>query len=139
MELPIRDAVATPQSSDTVRMIMYLDKQANGAAAAVTDILESADWQSFNNLSNSGRFITLMDKSVILNYQNLASDGGGVVSSTNTAREGAFYKMCNIPLEFSATTGAMGEIRSNNIGVLLISANGQAKFESKIRLRFSDN
>ena len=37
---------------DTLRFILHLDRQANRAAAAVTDILESADHFSFNNLSN---------------------------------------------------------------------------------------
>lgn len=132
------DAVADPRNGDTVRVIMFLDKQANGATAAVTDILESADWQSFNNLSNSARFRTLYDKTHNLNYLTLASDGAGVVSSASVARESTFFKRCSVPLEFSATTGAIGEIRSNNIGVLLISRTGASTFGSKIRLRFSD-
>ena len=32
--------------SDVVRLILYVDKQCNGATIAVTDILENADWQS---------------------------------------------------------------------------------------------
>lgn len=137
--LPERDAVATPQKPEIVRMILFLDKQANGATAAVTDILETADFQSFKNLANSQRFVTLVDRSITLNYQTLASDGAGVVSSCEQLVQGSFYKKCNIPLEFSSTTGAIGEIRSNNIGVLLISKNGQGVFQSKFRLRFSDN
>ncbi len=133
-----QDAGATPRNGDTVRVIMFLDKQANGATAAVTDILESADWQSFNNLSNSGRFRTLHDKTYDLNYLTLASDAAGVVSSAEVNIEDAFYKKCSIPIEFSAATGAITEIRSNNIGVLLISRSGAGGFVSKIRLRFSD-
>ncbi len=132
------DAQATPQLGQELRIMMYLDKQANGATAAVTDILESADFQSFNNLANSGRFRILMDKIVNITYPSLASDGAGVVSSNGIVRGGRFFKRCNIPIEFSATTGAITEIRSNNIGVLLISNTGVVGFNSKIRLRFSD-
>ncbi len=131
------DAVATPSPGDVLRMVMYLDKQANGATAAVTDILESASYLSYNNLANSQRFMTLMDKKITVSYQCLASDGAGVVSSAEVLRSGRFHKRCNIPLEFNATTGAIGEIRSNNIGVLLISSSGQVAFVSKIRLRFT--
>ncbi len=136
--LPAVDAQALPDNGDVVRFIMYVDKQANGAAAAVTDILESADHLSFNNLSNSGRFRTLYDYNMVMNYDTLASDGAGVVSSAFRTYRGKFYKKCNIPLEFDASTGAITEIRSNNIAVLLISRSGKAVFVSKIRLRFND-
>ncbi len=138
MELTEKDALATPSPGDSIRVIMYQDRQCNGATAAVTDILESADWQSFNNLSNKSRFRTLMDRSYQLNFQTLASDGAGLVSSGNFVMEDTFFKKCNIPIEFDSTTGALTEIRSNNIGILLISQNGQVAFTSKIRLRFSD-
>ncbi len=136
--LPETDAVATASPGDVIRMIMYLDKQANGATAAVTDILESASYLSYNNLVNKGRFQTLMDRKVTINYLSLASDGAGVVSSASVTKTGRFHKKCNIPIEFNAGTGAITEIRSNNIGVLLISVANQLAFTSKIRLRFSD-
>ncbi len=137
--LPEQDAQTTPQDADTARIIMFLDKQANGATAAVTDILESADFQSFNNLANSGRFVKLLDKNVDLNVLALGSDGAGVISSGAVNKSFTFYKKCNIPIEFSSTTGAITEIRSNNIGVLLLSRTGAMGFASKIRLRFSDS
>ncbi len=136
--LPEVDAVMTPAGSDSLRLVVYLDKQCNGATAGVTDLLEAANWLQFRNLSNSGRFNFLMDKTVVLNYSGLASDGAGVVSQGDVLRDGSFYKSCNIPIEFSSTTGAIGEIRSNNIGILLISSAGLVGFDSKMRLRFSD-
>ncbi len=139
LTLPEQDAVATPAESETVRVIMYIDKQCNGATAAVTDVLETADWQSFRNLANSGRFQFLMDKNYVMNYVTLASDGAGVVSQGRMVYEDTFYKKCDIPIEFNSTLGVIAEIRSNNIGVLLIPEQGVATFASKIRLRFSDN
>lgn len=138
VSLPERDAVADPSAGDNVRVMLYVDKQANGATAAVTDILESADFQSFNNLSNSGRFIILHDKTYDCNYNAMASDGAGVVSLVQMQWNYSFYKKCEIPIEWSDTTGVMTEIRSNNIGALLIASQGVAGFGSKIRLRFSD-
>ncbi len=138
MELGEQDAGATPKSGDTVRVILYLDKQVNGATASATLILESANYQSFNNLSNSGRFCTLMDRTYTLNHTNLASDGAGVVSSSNIFVDDSFYKDCNIPIEFNSTSGVITEISSNNIGVLLLAKVGEVAFESKMRLRFSD-
>ncbi len=124
--------------SDTVRVILYLDKQANGAAATVTGILESADFQSFNNLANTSRFNTLMDRVYTLNHQG----GIGTAADQDWAEvviDDSFYKTCNINIEFDSTAGAITEIRSNNLGVLLITEGGTAGFESKFRLRFSDS
>ncbi len=136
--LPVRDAQATPQSLDSCRTIMYVDKQCNGAAAAVTDLLESADIHSFRNLSNSQRFMFLLDETTDVNYKTLASDNAGVVSQGAVAFEHQFNKRCNLPIEFNSTTGVIAEIRSNNVGVLLISSGQICGFNSKLRIRFSD-
>ncbi len=138
INLPEVDAAATPSAADIARLIVFVDKQCNGATAAVLDILETADFNSFRNLSNSGRFQVLMDRRIDMNYMGLASDNAGVVSQAQIQHYGSFYKNCNIPIEFDNTTGAITEIRSNNIGILVISISGNPVFKSKIRLRFSD-
>ncbi len=137
--LPEQDAVADPAMADGVRMIVFQDKQANGATAVNTDILETNDWQSFRNLANVGRFNILFDHNLTLNYLTLASDGAGLVSSASVHAEGTFFKVCDIPLEFNAAAGTIDEVRSNNIGVMLCGSNGIMGFDSKFRLRFSDH
>ncbi len=126
--------------SDTVRIIMYLDKQCNGASALSTDVLATPDYQSFNNLSNSLRFVHLMDRTVDMNAQN--GYGNGTTNASGELQHSfTFFKDVNIPIEFSSTTGAITEISSNNIGVFLISKDGTStgvSFDSKIRLRFHD-
>ncbi len=133
------DGAANPGDPDTVRLILYMDRQANGAAAAVTDILESDDYQSFNNLANNQRFSILMDRTVAFGHQ--AGGGNGTASDwAGVEKNGTFFKSCNIPLEFDSTTGAITEIRSNNLAVLtLASTGGRMVLDSKVRLRFSDS
>ncbi len=133
-----QDAQSTPVSADTVRVILYQDMQCNGASAAFNDLLESTDFQSFSNLVNRGRFRVLMDRTHALSVRTLASDGAGVVSSSGIKQNYSFYKACNIPIEFNAATGAITEIRSNNIGVLVVSNAGVVNMDSKFRLRFTD-
>ncbi len=128
-------SAAKASGVDTCRLILYMDKQCNGATAAVTDILEAANYQSFNNLANSHRFKVLMDRSVKV----AAEAGGGDGTTEDYAAnhvDGSFYKKCNIPLEFDSTTGAITELRSNNLGALFISSGGLCSVDSKIRLRF---
>lgn len=136
--LPEQDAQGTPTSSDTVRIVMYVDKQANGATAAVTDILETAGVHSFRNLANTNRFVVLCDKQHTLNYRGMASDGAGLVSQGMVINHYTYYKKVDIPIEFNATAGAMTEVMSNNIGVLILSYSGVASIDSKVRIRFSD-
>lgn len=122
----------------SVRVILFLDKQCNGATAAVNDILEFADWQSFNNLANKSRFRTLMDRTYDLNAMMEASSG--TPTSGRIMIHDSCFKKINIPIEFDNTTGAITEIRSNNIGVLLIGSNkGDSDFTSRLRLRYSDS
>ncbi len=121
---------------DTVRVILYLDKQCNGATATVTNILESDDFQSFNNLANKQRFRILMDRTHNLNCT--AGAGNGTANDIAGRQESfELFKKCDIPVEFDSTTGAITEIRSNNIGVLLVGKQGFAGFASKMRLRFT--
>jgi len=130
-------AATSPPNGDIVRVVIYLDKQCNGAAAGVADILENTHFQSFNNLVNKGRFRILMDRTYDLNY--LA--GSGITSSQDYCAvqiNDSFFKRCSIPVEYSATTGAITEIRSNNIGIMLITEQGKANFESVVRIRYAD-
>ncbi|QCW23633.1 MAG: capsid protein [Circoviridae sp.] len=125
---------AAATTGDTIRVILYVDKQCNGAAATAADLLDGAvgaQYQNFNNLANSGRFRTLMDRSYDVN-----PPAGIATAVVEPSISDSFYMKCNLPLEFSSTTGAITEIRSNNIGVLLISRAGVGGFESTMRVRF---
>jgi hypothetical protein len=126
-----------PSHGDVVRVILYVDHQCNGATAAVGDVLASADYQSFRNLANMTRFTILLDKTYNLQFSAGAYDGTNDQFSTVT-QSYTFQKRCNIPVEYSSTTGAITEIKSNNIGSLLISRNGFGAFASKFRFRFDD-
>ncbi len=139
IDLPAESDSADISQGDIVRVIMFVDQQTNKATAAVTDILESADYQSFRNLNNSGRFVMLMDVTHSINRRVAFTDGSNTASTPEVViGTFKFFKDVVIPLEFTAATGAITEITVNNIGVLLISREGTAGFESKIRLRFFD-
>lgn len=139
-DITMNDTVTADSTSEVVRIILYQDTQCNGAAAAVTDLLESDNYLSFNNLANKTRFRVLLDRTHDMicpsgSGQNAADAFGESITS------GSFYKKCSIPLEYdnSASTGAITTIRSNNLGVMLLSKTGNlTTFVSKFRLRFSD-
>lgn len=119
---------------DSIRVILYQDRQCNKANAVVTDILESADFNSFNNLANRKRFSTLMDRQYTLN-----SPGGLPTETLATQTTDTFFKSVNIPIQYDGTSGNISTITSNNIGILLIVGDGGTEFASTIRIRYHDN
>jgi len=98
-----------PAASATASVMCYLylilDTQTNGAAAATTDVFTSASLQSaMRNLSNESRFRVL--KKFRLSFNSNA----GVSAAFNSYRRDIkYFKKCNIPIEYSSTTGAITE------------------------------
>ncbi len=138
LKLPRQDDVGNAKEGDIVRIILFLDKQCNGAAAGVTDILETAVFKSFNNLANKDRFHIVYDQTHVLNYLAIASDAtAGSVAQAPVLMYTSTYKSVNTQVEFTGTTGAITEITSNNYGFLIISRSGIASMESAIRIRFT--
>ncbi len=136
-------AVVT-ETSDQLRIIVYLDKQANGAAATPALIMDDnagtgVSIQGFRNLEESLRFQVLSDKRYAFSCG--AGSGRGTTDTLSYAEvvnDWNFNKYCDIPIEFSGTSGAITTVRSNNIGVLMISASGFMSFNGEYRVRFSD-
>lgn len=132
-------AATMPLSSDFLRFILYLDKQANGATAAVTDILETATIQSMNNLTNVQRFYILKDKLFELKARSAICQGASdAVTTGEDCKYFSVFKKCNIPLEFSGAAGAITELRSTNIGVLCLTTSGLISLAYTARVRFSE-
>ncbi len=132
-------AGSTAPPGETVRMILYQDTQTNGATATTALILQSDNYQSFKNLENGARFRILYDKTITLNDLSGAGDGA-VNDFPGVVRNGTFYKNCNIVMEFKGTDtpAIITNVRTNNLGILLISEQGGiADLDSQIRLRFT--
>lgn len=130
------------EACNLYRIIVYQDKQANGATAAVSDILETTDILSFRNLENTGRFVIHYDETKAINA-NAGAGNGTTNTFSETMHFFRFNKKCNIPLEFdnSASTGAIGTIRSNNLGMLILCQDAAVApvCQFEVRVRFSDN
>ncbi len=129
----------------TVRIMLIQDTQCNGLAPAVSTsagVLATANYQSFNNLANKGRFKTLFDKVITLNRTNGAGDGAADDTSA-VLRNFSFFKKCGIIMEYSGTASpsVLTEVRTNNIfGIALSDTTGSiVSMDSKMRFRFSDD
>ncbi len=138
-ELLLPSSTATGATSDTVRVVMYLDHQANGASAAVTDIMSTNDFQSFKNLHVGTRFSILHDKTYSLNTGGFAGNGTAQ-DSAEVRRNGRMFKEFkrHVPILYNSTAGIISEMEQKNIGILLFSRAGLVGFDSKVRVRFHD-
>ncbi len=132
------NTTSTPaESSDIGRLIIYIDRQCNGAAAAITDVVASAAWNQFLNLEQSHRFHILKDETCDLNSMSGAYDGTNDQFGEHTVEKQAHFKL-NLPLMFDASAPAITDLTSNNIGMLLFTKSGFAQFDSRVRVRFTD-
>lgn len=130
--------LATAIGSATYNISLILDTQANGAYPNYTDVFETDSPRSFLNLANSQRFKIMKRWYGVINQT--AGDGSGAYGSQRKVMK--FNKACNIPIEFSSTTGAITEIRSNNLFIMWDTDAGEddaINVNMSWRLRFSDN
>ncbi len=132
------------QASAVVRLILFIDTQANGVTPSVTGtggLLVSADYASFNNLVNKGRYRVLKDK--MLTFNALAAAGNGTANDTGAnKRHFSVFKKLDLPIEYSgvADPSVMTELRTNNIcGIIIADTNlSIVTMDSKLRFRFLD-
>jgi len=125
-----------PPTGAIVRWMIVLDKQTNGATFAMSDLLSQVVPNGFRNLDNVDRFVVLKDKSITLNCMTM---NGTTSSAINYSRQVRFTKKCNIPIEYSGTTGVIGQVRSNNIYFVYISSDIASNAIWKGRIRYTDN
>ncbi len=109
---------------NTVRLLLVIDKQANGVSAGILDVLDQSGdvtnlLHCFNQLANKGRFITLMDKLIVFNSKYMKNTTTDI---THETREVKFYKRCRIPIMYNSSNGVISERCCNNITGLVISA-----------------
>lgn len=136
VEIP---STSTPgNTSATVRIMLIHDKQANKALPGVTDVLETAVFQAFNNLSNKNRFVVLMDRMLVVQSKSGSWDGTDDQFGENQVNF-SYYKDVVIPIEYNAASGAITTVTSHNIFGLIISSVGIAVWAGNLRFRYTDN
>jgi len=124
-----------------LRLMVVLDKQANGAAPAYVDLMNANSALAYRNLDNADRFVVLHDKFTRYTPSALASAGTMRFSGPTFIN---VFRKCNIPIVFdnTATTGALTTIRSNNvfvIGYLYGAQTALNDFKGTLRVRYRDD
>lgn len=111
------------------RVLVVYDKQTNGAAPAITDILETVHPIDQREESKRTRFIVLMDKAFSLSRDGVAGDSA----------MWKFYKKIDLPEEFRGTAAAVTSISMGGLYVITLgdqaagSSAGSCKWSATVR------
>lgn len=124
---------------------IVLDMQANGANPAFLDIYDAGgagilptnlgSSNVMRNMANTQRFKVLKQWRGVMNAS--ASNGAVGLERVKSIK---WFKKCRIPVEYSSTTGALTEIKSNNL-VLVGCAwpQNECIITGRMRIKYSDN
>lgn len=124
---------------DVVRLMIVYDAQANGAAPAITDILQIAEFDSPMNLNNRDRFKVLHDKFHTMWANTFAAGAGGIINGTAIPKFSQKYIKCNMEEIFGGTGNTIGSIQTGSLYFLTISQNEVSGVSLYSRVRYTDN
>lgn len=142
--------LAALQNTLVYRLMLVQDKQANGVAATLNDVLDPVSVSGNIKMENSRRFNILKEWMIPLTNEVFVEPGAILpYSSGKRSIHITYSKRCNIPIEFSAMAGTsrnVTEVKSNNLLLLGTSYVQQQVSETEMidisgytRIRFEDN
>lgn len=126
------------------RMILFVDLQPNGAAPAVTDLLNTASSFSQLNLNNRDRFRILVDKAFAFPNAVKAFTALGSTSGTYGSNfKLKIYKKLQMETIYnSGNAGTIADIQSGALYILWLGSEASGTTDinamATVRLRFSD-
>lgn len=147
--LSTEPAGATPQAATTAplnfcRFIVFADLQPNGAAPAITAVLDTADPYSHLNLDNRDRFKIYCDKTFGFDpYLYNVTATTSLASASNQVVSLKKYKKINLEMIFNGTNGGtIADVNSGALYMLWIGSNGAGTGDANAvlstRVRFLD-
>lgn len=131
--------VGTPNSN--FRVIIFTDKQVNGATPAITDVIETGTGGMMAGYNDDlviqvggPRFKILMDKLYTVNC------GAGAADASSTTTAYTFTKVLNGPFKvhYDTTTGAIADIVSGEIFIATVANGTNAVVACSAQITFVD-
>lgn len=122
----------TSTGGSPLRILVVYDKQANGAAPAITDILLADNFNSPNNLSNRDRFVTIFDRIT----DPVSTGDQFAIADVN-------FKSLELEQMFNAgSAGTIADITSGSIYLFVAQMGGIGTanpfFAYRSRIRYTD-
>lgn len=113
-------------------VIIVYDRRPTGSLPAVTDILVTANSNSFNNDANSGRF------KIIRRWDGVVLSASGAPTNSLAAVDfSQFIKLKGLPMVFKAAgTGAIGDIEEGALYILTVGSQAAGTAAASAPLAF---
>lgn len=137
--LPELSNIPAPIQGDGMRIIVFVDKQCNGAKNTTLDLLEEEDLLSPYNLHNVNRFVILSDVTHTINYLTLTSESLGNVTQGSVCKFGQSVWDDLAVSVMAGETGSVAELSSNRLAVLAISSAAKVRVNMWFRFRYTDH
>lgn len=139
IELKAYTSADTTTTINIVRFAIVLDRQANGAAPAFTDIYDAASPTALRNISNKPRFKVLWDSGVIPIVGNITTPATGQELVTMEK-----YRKIDIPVQYNnGTAGDITDITTNSLYFVAVGAiasgTADSQLTGKVRVRYDDD
>lgn len=131
------ETTVVANTSDIIKCIFVQDKQTNGIRMTGVDLVEVNNIWGFRKLTNSKRFKVLWEWTMPISTQGFGGGIGATTSSQKSEWTTANLKS-NIIIEYDGPTGAVGEIKSNNVYFATISESGLVAITGTVRIRYTD-
>jgi len=121
--------------SNYSRVLMFIDKQSNGAAPAITDVLTTSTYYSLLNPININRFQVLYDSVRHSTFNNNATLS---IASTPTHFIETRKSLKGRSIMFKGTGSTVSSIDSGAVYLLTISSSAAMTYQTTSRLRYTD-
>ncbi len=134
----LSDQADIPQGN-ILRVIIYHDKQTNGAQASSEQVLldtAGVDLCSLRNPQYTKRFTVWYDQTFDMSPLTAGTDGANTNSIAAPSKYFEFYKQIDMPVNFISTTSNIANITDNSIHVIAIAQAAGAKISYQARVRF---
>jgi len=135
----IVEPVDASTNSTLARVIVVYDRQPNGAALTVADVLTSVNSHSFNKLDNRNRFLVLADKKFFIGaFDNTATQ---TYAGSPFGHKVEIHKRISLPTTHMGTGDTIASIATGSIYMVTVgdqAPNAGGVFSLTARLRYTD-
>lgn len=123
------------------RVILVYDRQSNGTAPAITDVLQTNSITAMRNLENRKRFKIFMDKTFVINASYQTAAALNTASNNHFFEE--YYRKLSHPVTFnSGTAGTIADITTGSMYLITMGTAATGTTSSlcglKSRIRYTD-
>ncbi len=137
VDLHLSSTTAAGSSSDNIRILLVLVKSAPGQQVVAGDLLTNPSLiNSFNNLQNTGAYVTLMDKYISF---SAPSAGGSTATWGEQAKHFEWFKDMNLNIQYDTAAADLSSHSVISIQMFALTLSARIHLAGICRVRYTDS